>query len=311
MKRLVSVVAAIATVFGTASPALAWNARGHMIVATIAWDQMTPAAKARAIELLRLNPNYDDWIEGVPADLRDVVAFANATTWPDDIRSQYIDDGYVIVEPRASQNIGYADRYVHRYWHFMDIPFSPDGTPLRQPETPNAVTRIADFTDALGSTSASDDIQSYDLVWLLHLVGDIHQPLHATSRFTASGIRGDNGGNGVKVCTTACQPSQAKSLHSFWDGALGTYSAPRAAVAAARRITYRAPAARAAVSDPTIWVQESFDLARNVAYSDPIGEEQGPYVVTTSYRVRVGSTAEAQAVLAGTRLARLLNNKLA
>ena len=38
---------------------------------------------------------------------------------------------------------------------------------------------------------ADDDVKSYDMVWLLHLVGDVHQPLHATSRFSAASPQGD------------------------------------------------------------------------------------------------------------------------
>jgi hypothetical protein len=57
-------------------------------------------------------------------------------------------------------------------------------------------------------------LKSYDLVWLMHLVGDLHQPLHCTARFAKTQKQGD-GGNGAKVCATSCRDS----LHTFWDDA--------------------------------------------------------------------------------------------
>jgi len=70
----------------------------------------------------------------------------------------------------------------HKYWHFVDKPFSKDGT-THFPELPipNAQTQIDAFRAVLAS-NADDALKSYDLVWLLHLVGDVHQPLHASSR---------------------------------------------------------------------------------------------------------------------------------
>jgi hypothetical protein len=58
-----------------------------------------------------------------------------------------------------------------RRWHFIDEPFSTDDTPLQQPVPPNAETQIAVFRKTLADKTISDDIRSYDLAWLLHLVG--------------------------------------------------------------------------------------------------------------------------------------------
>jgi len=68
--------------------AQAWNARGHMTVAAIAWEKMTPAARQRAAALLQLNPDYPTWTAGVAEAERDRVAFIHAATWPDDIKSR-------------------------------------------------------------------------------------------------------------------------------------------------------------------------------------------------------------------------------
>jgi hypothetical protein len=64
---------------------------------------------------------------------------------------------------------------------------------------------IPAFRAALAAHGTSGDVESYDLAWLLHLVGDVHQPLHATSRYSAAFPDGDEGGNRAKVtCSPAC-----------------------------------------------------------------------------------------------------------
>ena len=79
---------------------------------------------------------------------------------------------------------------------------------------PNAEERVALLRPALSGTD--DDLKAYDLSWVLHLVGDLHQPLHCTTRIR-QGVS-DNGGNGTKVKVKVA----AKPLHTYWDDLLGT-----------------------------------------------------------------------------------------
>src|SRR6185437_8572318 len=104
--KLVRMGLALSFVLWTNS-ALAWNGRGHMIVAAVAWTHMTPASQARAAALLKLNPMYATWISGVPAAKQDQVAFVVAATWPDIIKhtTGYTNDGEKPINPGASQNI--------------------------------------------------------------------------------------------------------------------------------------------------------------------------------------------------------------
>jgi hypothetical protein len=290
-----------------AAPAGAWNDHGHMTVAAAAWKDLTPRAKAEVTRLLQLNPQYGRWISNVPQARRAEVAFMRAATWPDSIRGSYIDDGYDPVEPIASQNLGYSDRYVHRYWHYRDTGFSPDGTPVQQTPDVNAVSRIKLFATTLADSSASDDVKSYDLSWLLHLVGDIHQPLHAAERYTASFRRGDSGGNGVKVCDgTASSCGTDNGLHSFWDGAIGNSRSPTSAIRKAGMLPPPDPD-ETRIDNPENWAQESFELAKQYAYADPVGTGDGPYRLTVSYHRTAGGVAEKRISLAGARLARMLN----
>lgn len=286
----------------------AWDSDGHMQVAEIAWKHLTAASRARVSALLKLNPNYRTWIANVPAAKRQQVAFVTAATWPDFIKSAagYNNDGdKAPLDPASSQNIGYADHLMHRYWHFIDTPFSTDGTALVQPVAPNAKTQIVLFSAAIADTVTSDDIKSYDLVWLEHLVGDVHQPLHATSRFSADLPTGDRGGNSVALCASPCK----NELHAYWDNVLGTSKLPATAITAADKLP-AAPAPGAAVTDDQAWINESFDAAKQFVYAAPVGPGAGPYTLDAAYKSHAKTEAKARIELAGIRLAHLINANL-
>jgi S1/P1 Nuclease len=287
--------------------AWAWDGEGHMQVAEIGWQHLTAASRKRVSALLKLNPNYPDWIAKLPAAKRAHEAFVMAATWPDVIKSAtgYTNDGDTPPPgPASSQNIGYSDHLQHRYWHFIDTPFSTDGTALIQPVAPNAKTQIELFTAALAS-DASDDIKSYDLVWLEHLVGDVHQPLHATSRFSADLPTGDRGGNSVALCAKPC----TNELHAFWDNVLGTSKSPTTAMTAAHKLA-AAPAAQAAITDDQVWITESFEAAQKFVYAPPVGPGAGPYTLSAAYKARAKAEAKVRIELAGVRLAHLINANL-
>ena len=288
-----------------------------MTIAAIAFERLEPSTRNKVAALLELNPMYERWTANVSAERQVETAFITAATWADLIKRDeaYRNDGtrggnVVPDDPEgkadAVRNIGYADRLRHRYWHFIDLPFSPDGTRLVQPASPNAQTQIAAFRAALKSRSASADVKSYDLVWLEHLVGDVHQPLHATSRFTRDLPDGDAGGNSVMLCAKlGCR----EELHGFWDSVVGHGSSVTSAKAAARRIA----AGRAmppASPNENDWIKESFEAAQATVYVAPIGIGKGPFELDEPYRKRAAEFAEERVWLAGNRLADLLNDAL-
>jgi hypothetical protein len=293
----------------TAYPAAAWNDCGHMVVAAIAYQQLEPATRTKVSELLRLNPRYEDWTTAISAADQDEVAFLRAATWADYIKRDpdYVNDGDTAAAagPDAVRNIGYEDRTQHRYWHYVDTAFSPDGTALPKTPKPNVTTQIAAFRKVLASPAASPELKSYDLVWLLHLVGDLHQPLHATSRYTKQLPRGDRGGNSVALCKSPCKDD----LHGFWDGAIGKCFSPFAARSMARGFP-PAPAAAGEVSKETQWQNESRELARTMAYRSPVGLDEGPVSLDDAYRRDAKQVARERVALAGARLAKLLNAEL-
>jgi hypothetical protein len=308
MKTLITAILTAALL--ATSGVWAWDGDGHMQVAEIAWTHLTAASRTRVSKLLMLNPNYDTWIAKVPASKRKQVAFVMAATWPDYIKGAkgYTNDTDTPPPgPASSQNIGYADHLMHRYWHYIDTPFSTDGTALVQPVAPNAKTQIELFTAAIASADVSDDIKSYDLVWLEHLVGDVHQPLHATSRFSVDLPTGDRGGNSVVLCANPCKSKS--ELHAYWDNVLGTSKLPTTAITAADKLP-AAPAKAAAVTDDQVWIAESFKTAKQFVYTSPVGPGAGPYTLDAAYKSQAKTEAKARIELAGVRLANLINANL-
>lgn len=237
-----------------------------------------------------------------------------AATWPDQIKSDpsYHDDGSgggnVPPATGGTTNTGYSDKARHKYWHFIDVPFSPDNTPLGLIPYPNAETEIAVLRQTLAS-NANASLKSYDLSWLEHLVGDIHQPLHCTSRFTSAQPTGDSGGNLVKVCASG-DATCSGNLHAFWDDLLGPSDANPQQVA-----TVAAALPQVAVKpedlDAHTWIGESFDLAKSTAYANPpIDDGAGPYHYDQSYADNAKAVAEKRIVQAAMRLANILNTEL-
>ena len=244
--------------------------------------------------------------------------FMIAATWPDRIKG---DPAYHAAgphggnrpphDPSASQNSGFEDFALHKYWHFIDVPFAPDGTALPPIPTPNAKEWITVFRTVLASRSP-DPLKAYGLSWLLHLIGDIHQPLHCVTRVSATSPEGDDGGNGV---TLTAPPN----LHTFWDDVLGTGKTPATALTAAAHVAAAhvaatpaaTPAAAASDLDVEHWVEESVSAATSTAYRQPpIGAGNGPFTLDRAYKARAKARAQEHIALAGARLANILNEEL-
>jgi S1/P1 Nuclease len=292
------------------SPSFAWNQLGHRVIAAIAYEHLTPAAKKQVTEWLSHHPDYNRWTQTAQSEDVMEAVFLAAATWPDEIKSApgYQNDGEIPRDAASGQNIGFADMRMHKYWHYVDFGFSRDGTPTVAPPAVNAVTQITLFHQALSDPHASPALKAYDLAWLIHVVGDIHQPMHAVSRFTQDATEGDAGGNRVKLCASPCR----NNLHSLWDDALGHGKDAEAAIRTASRLE-RHSAESLGPIDPKAWGLESFKLAQEVAYQAPsIGERTHELAVPTeAYRQQVHAVAKDRATLAGLRLAMMINAEVA
>lgn len=304
-KQFLLAALAVGSLFGS-TQSRAWWDMGHMTVAAVAYERLEPVVREKVAGLLRLNPEFDAWVQGVAADQRDRVAFIHAATWADDIKRKgdYERGSIAHDGAEATANIGYADHKVHDYWHFVDLPFSA-GVPGREPDSPNALTQIETFRQTLAS-KASNDAKSYDLVWLIHLVGDVHQPLHSTSRFTRSLPKGDQGGNKETICLAFTCGSK---LHAYWDGLLGDSGSPAQASALAAALP--APDANSVADDDARrWASDSERLAEQFVYTPAIGDGTGPFTLDDAYQSDAKRIARQQVALAGARLARLINAAL-
>jgi hypothetical protein len=130
----------------------------------------------------------------------------------------------------------------------------------------------------------------------------VHQPLHATSRFTKLLPKGDEGGNLVKI---KCSPNCGNNLHSFWDGLFDAQKTPKASIAVAAKLK-KATAAGAA--DPHVWITESFKLAETKVYGKVIGTAGKTVTITPAYKKAAAAIGRQRVALGGARLAKLFND---
>src|SRR5262245_34676056 len=110
-----------------------------MIAAFIAYQHLADSARTRANALIKQNPFLKDWLKQIPDGTsekdKDLMLFMIAATFADQIKfdQRYVEDGLPgsrgnRPEGRSSSlNVGYADHLKHKYWHFIDKPFSNDG----------------------------------------------------------------------------------------------------------------------------------------------------------------------------------------
>lgn len=322
-------LAAAITVAAPSSPAptsaLRWDATGHRAMAAIAYDRLRPATRQRVDALLRAHPDFARLAEGVdaatPAGIREV--FLRASIWADRIRSDA--RFYRENDPRATPTPllpGFPSMARHEQWHYLVRSFSTDGTPTIPLATPNAATAAAELADQLANASAPASTRGYSLVWIIHIVGDLHQPLHGTSRSSRDHPNGDSGGNRVFV---RLWPDRADSanLHGVWDGWVGRAERETRlddiarGLAAGLPVPAASPSADLDVPDGAelgrtvlAWANESATIARYMAYDLPARDAQGPPPLSDAYRAQGERIARQRLALAGYRLAALLEARL-
>lgn len=296
-----------------AAPLPAWHTAGHRVIAAITYDALNKSTRTRVDELIRRHPDYSKFTEGVAGSPKHVArwAFINASAWADDIKGddRFFDDTRRDAKPTPTR-LGFPDMKRHTNWHYINLYFSPDGTPFPPPPSPNALTQLKIFIEAMGKPGSADAV--YYLPWLVHVEGDVHQPMHCVSRFTRflTDRNGkpisDLGGNLVNV-------DGYTNLHSVWDGLLGSVSGDEQYIDwMAARLTKESKPEAVPVTDPRRWVDEGFDLAKTEAYQFPAnaGTATNPFRPSPQYWKNAVRIAHRRAALAGYRLAAILNERL-
>ena len=322
-------ILAIVLVLSSATPATAWNACGHRVVALIAWRQLAPEKQQAVIELLKQHPRYEqDFGERMPdvfrdgsADDRNAWLFTQAAVWPDVAR------GFK----------GENEKYHHPIWHYINLPvwlnddaesqlqnnLSANVSSEWNASTPsaemNVIQALARIEDQLQSPTVSDSDKAVYLCWLLHLIGDLHQPLHSSALFSAKRFRqGDLGGNAIKVADDG-------NLHSRWDGMLGNdflLNDIRRRAAGCDAANPKVGAAASQSTDPETWLQESHEIAKSIVYTDAVltvvrqgetdsDQDLGKVTLSDDYLKAAGNIAQQRAVQAGHRLAAAIERQLA
>jgi hypothetical protein len=259
------------------APAAAWGKDGHVIVARIAELNLNANARAAIRDLIGDRSIADDRI----------------ANWADLIRG----------------SATYRKKYPNNSsWHFVDIPFDAAGfDPERDCKDGNCVvSRIGSFLSVLKDENATADDRKEALFFVVHFVGDIHQPLHCAQR------NGDRGGNLLKV-TYRGESDAHLNLHSVWDTNLVQDSmGDLTPLDYAQRLSLATTAAQQkewAQGDAKAWAEASHQLAVDKAYRSAKGAElpKDQADLDDAYADINKKVVEGQLQRAGVRLARLLN----
>ena len=253
------------------SPALAWGKTGHRVIAAIADTQLSGLARAQIEQILGPGESLDE-----------------AANWPDEMRS-------------APGNFWQKTSVP---WHFMDF----NGIVYdRAPPEGDALEALHHFTAVLKDANASVPEKQEALRWIVHLVGDLHQPLHV-------GRPGDEGGGKIAV-TFFGKPS---NLHVVWDSGIPDNEQLSFTELAAKLERHLAP--RDIIADwdvnPRDWVSESAEVREQI-YADlpkpkkPVRKmKKGQSLlpdVGYSYVFKFQPVIERQLQRGGVRLAAYLN----
>ena len=309
IKRLLPALAGLALLSFASPRAHAWNGTGHMVVADIAYDNLTPQTRAAVDALLQHHRDYGLWMSEMPAGYTDKgrFAFMKASTWPDDIRKTP------------------DDRPI---WHYIDLPvvspgYTPDPAALLV-VTPNAETQIIAEDAVLTTKSATAPDRAVALCWVEHLIGDVHQPLHTVSLFSVQFPKGDKGGNDESLAVGAvdADPLEAAAhphrLHALWDDLLGAAKDPaeiQKIAASLETPAYGRSVFPQLAAHKTVheWVVEGTGLAQKYVYVNetlpmtPTGPEKADVTLPAGYLTDAHQVADRQIALAGLRLADTLN----
>jgi hypothetical protein len=285
---------AISAIASAPRPVLAWGDLGHEVIARIADHYLEPAVRSRFATILAGDRSRLTTGKDIEAE----------ATWADRYRDS----------DRNTTRVHYNQT---RNWHFVDLEI--DGPDLRtacfgEPPPPKKaasagpaadciVDKLDELIAELGTRGTSKKERLLALQFLLHFIGDVHQPLHASDDH-------DEGGN-LKIVAGPGLPSG--NLHADWDVAFVEKLGSDEAQIAQRLLQKISPSQRLAWSSgkPSEWAMESFDIARQHAYGSlPAASSAGHYELSAAYINDAAVVAGEQLSKAGVRLAYVLNQSL-
>jgi hypothetical protein len=318
-----------------AASASAWNAVGHMAVGKLAYDRLSSEEQAVLTAVLAEHPHYEQYLSANRPDDVEPGAWAamRAGVWPDWIRPPRRFEGDPAQHP--------VYRFHRGPWHYVNFPYiagqSSDALPAKSlPAATDIIRQIplclrfsgatieVDRDAEPGLTAAQN--RAVRLCWLIHLVGDLHQPLHAASLIDERRLPGpehdDQGGNLLAVrVEIGAFPTR---LHGFWDQLPGTDNHPASVLRLVDELGRDAklqpdqlPELNAD-DDVRTWTAESYAAAVKYAYlngelptavwddSRPPAVDDVP-ILPVGYERTARDMARRRLVVAAHRLAELLS----
>jgi hypothetical protein len=283
-------------------PAVAWNAAGHRLVACIAWDRLDLAERSSLSLLLREHPDYERWRKRSADGDPERAAFIEASTWPDEIRkdNRFFNAG---VDTPTTTLAGFPDMERHGNWHYVNRPLASSAEERSGFNSGRLDRQLVALAQSLGSADTPRSMRSYALPWVIHLVGDAHQPLHTTIKVDAQG-RLDRLGSGLSVSNPFNPRKNLTTLHAYWDDLPGPPWLRGERLDEACR-TLSAAYPRPAPSGSAQWIDESWEIAHANAY--PPGDVPE---ITAEFNERARQIANRRIAEAGYRLADLLRSLL-
>jgi hypothetical protein len=311
--------------------ASAWDGVGHRLTAAVALNFLSESTQTKLLTLLQSHPRYQtDFIDAMP----DFVASAD-----DAAKAQWL-LGQAAYWPDIARGLPEEERqrFNRGWWHYTDgawirdsapfqgniyinIPPADDipGVPSASVRQENAVSNIVtgiDFnTWVLANPQLPDEERAVALCWVLHLMGDIHQPMHTGSLFSETTfVRGDLGGNRI--------PIGERNLHAIWDQALREDGITDSLPILIQQVTgFSQPKIQGVDSDWTQWMNESRQILQSVVYTQAIrsateaadaanAEEIVSTELSAEYLAQMKQIAQQRLGLAGLRLAIWFENSL-
>ena len=254
-------IAAALVAIAVPSPALAWGKTGHRVIAAIADTQLSGLTRAHVKEIIG------------------VESLDEAANWPDEMRSDLAPFWQKTATP----------------WHYVTL----DGiTYDHAPPEGDALEALGRFRATLQDPAASLADKQLALRFVVHLVGDLHQPLHV-------GKCCDRGGNDVKV-TWFGKPT---NLHAVWDSAIVDDEQLSFTELAAKleRHTSNQQVIDWWDLNPRDWVTESAQI-REAVYPAASNDPKKLPELSYAYVYRFQPVMERRLKQAGARLAAYLND---
>ncbi len=307
-KIIISLLSLVLLNLIAVSSILAWDDTGHKVSAYIAWRQMSPEVRAKAVKLLLAAPEDSHLSVYYPSgsrskETKELELFMVASTWSDIIRNRDFKVRY--------------EKYNQGPWHYADIFWKQTGGKAEMMENRSeglAIAKLYDFEKNLKDNFVSDADKAINLAWFLHVAGDVHNPLHNASRITEIEPKGDSGGN-LFLLSSADATENRVNLHSYWDSILrrniprendacdGDYIA-----SIADKIMKKHPPAamkeRLKLGDYREWNAEGFRFLDKTVYDEELKRGELP---AKKYQKRAVAVGEEQIALAGYRIAETLN----